>query len=88
MEVVSAAYLSWLGPSHANLVPREKIISALDRTIRLMDELAPLSRVMAVNADVLKVAMRKVISEPDTNKNSGFGVAGSAPQPAHASFSH
>lgn len=56
MLVVSAAYLSWL----AELVPYEKFIHALDRTIRLLEQLAPLSPIMGVNAAVLKTAKSKV----------------------------
>lgn len=77
MLVVSAAYLSWLG----ELVPYNKFIDALDRTIKQLDILAPLTRIMGINADILKTAKSKV-----ELKRHEF-LSGSGPHSVASSFS-
>lgn len=85
MLVLCAAYHSWLGPSLANLVPREKLIRLLHRTIELMANLAALSKIMEANEQILKVALKKVLDTPDPHVESGSGNVGFLS--AHSSFS-
>lgn len=59
MLTLTAAYLSWLRP----LVPVDRLIEALKRTIQLLDSLSALSPVFRKHTDVLRHALRAVEEE-------------------------
>ncbi|KAF2101472.1 hypothetical protein NA57DRAFT_53437 [Rhizodiscina lignyota] len=87
MLVLSAAYLSWLGPSHGNhLVPGKRLIELLKRTISLMTNLASLSRIMAVNVEILQAALRKVLETHDKYEVPGMSSDKPGLPSAHSSF--
>lgn len=60
MLVLAATYMSHLRDVLNDLLPKERLVSLLERTIRFLRKLAPISNTLATDASILQGVLNKI----------------------------